>query len=672
MSSPLVRGPHRIRSACAAIVAVAILAGAAVPANAFVVQPHLFGLLPATELELDVAPSTLIADGASTATATATVRDEGGEPAIGDQVEFTSTDPAQQIGAVADNGDGTYSAEITASTTIGTATITATDVSSASTPSSSAALTQTVGPASAASLALTPESIRADGAATSTATATLSDAEGHPIVGDQVEFTSTDSGQGIGAVTNNGDGTYTVQITASTALGTATITASDISGGASASATKTLTQTVGPAAVGSLSLAPTSIAADGFSTTTATATLTDAGGHPISGDAVAFSSTDPSQQIGTVTDHGNGTYSAVVTASTTVGTAAITATDTSPGATATAGATLTQTIAPATSLSLALAPGSIVADGAATSTATATVTDAGGHPIVGDTVAFSSTDPSQQIGTVTDNGDGTYSAQITASTTVGTATITATDTSPAAAATATASQTLTQSAAPTPQIALALAPKSILANGTAASVASATLFDTQGHSISGAHVTFTSTDPKQKIGAVTDNGNGIYTAFITASTTPGTATITATDTDASPDLKATATLTQSAVPAPPKSTTKPPPAVLETLPTPPVLPLTVFTLKPLKHGRDRTPTFAFASDAPGATFICAVGARPPRSCSSPLTLPRLAFGSHVFAVYSTDSAGRVGAPVSYRFAVERRRRQAAKPRSGASGARSHR
>src|SRR5688572_30883723 len=52
--------------------------------------------------------------------------------------------------------------------------------------------------------------------------------------------------------------------------------------------------------------------------------LSDVDGLPVVGDAVAFESSDLEQAIGPVTDHGNGVYSAVITASTTMGTAIIT------------------------------------------------------------------------------------------------------------------------------------------------------------------------------------------------------------------------------------------------------------------------------------------------------------------------------------------------------------
>ncbi len=54
----------------------------------------------------------------------------------------------------------------------------------------------------------------------------------------------------------------------------------------------------------------------------------------------------------------------------------------------------------------------------------------------------------------------------------------------------------------------------------------------------------TSSDPNESIGPVADNGDGTYTATITASHTRGTATITATEGSASPNVTKSATLKQ--------------------------------------------------------------------------------------------------------------------------------
>ena len=82
---------------------------------------------------------------------------------------------------------------------------------------------------------------------------------------------------------------------------------------------------------------------------------------------------------------------------------------------------------PATAISVSLSPSSIPANGASTTTATATVTDSNGLPVGADSVVFASNDPNEKVGVTTNSGNGTYTVQITSSTTVGLITITATD-----------------------------------------------------------------------------------------------------------------------------------------------------------------------------------------------------------------------------------------------------
>ena len=84
---------------------------------------------PASQVSVLLSPTRIVADGHSTTTATALVVDQHGNHLPGDEVVITSTDAGQKIGPVTDRGDGTYSAQIAASTVPGTPIITATDLS---------------------------------------------------------------------------------------------------------------------------------------------------------------------------------------------------------------------------------------------------------------------------------------------------------------------------------------------------------------------------------------------------------------------------------------------------------------------------------------------------------------------------------------------------------------
>ena len=283
-------------------------------------------------------------------------------------------------------------------------------------------------PVDTLAVSLSPTTIAANGVATSTATATLT-ADGKPVAGEPVTFASSDSGEKISAVTDNKNGTYTATITSSTTIGTPTITATDTSVTPTASGQATLTQAAGPAASVAVSLVPTAIPANGTAQATATAHVSDTQGHAVAGDHVGFASNDPGEKISAVTDNKDGTYTATITSSTTIGTPTITATDTSVTPAVSGQASLSQGVGPVAAVAVSLSPAAVPANGTAQATATAHVSDTQGHAVAGDHVGFASNDPGEKISAVTDNKDGTYTATITSSTTIGTATVTATDSS---------------------------------------------------------------------------------------------------------------------------------------------------------------------------------------------------------------------------------------------------
>ena len=516
------------------------------PAVSTVIGPVTAGA--ASRVEVSMSQSAIYADGTSQTTAMAIVTDRYGAPISGDTLHFT-TSGSQTVGTVTDDGDGVYTAPITASTTPGTVSVDATDTSSLATPSGGTTFTQTPVAAAAAdiSLKLGPSAILADGYSTSVATATVTDASGDPVVGDDVTIASSTGASQVSTVTPGpAPGEYQATITSTTTAGPVTVTGTDTSV-ESLSTTATLTQKPGPAASVNVVLGTPSITADGSSTTTATATVKDANGNPVSGDTVTINA-DGSQQVSSVTAGSTpGTYQATITATTTAGLSTVTATDTTGAVKPSGTATLTETAGPATTVALQLSPASIVADGRSTSTATATVEDANGNPVSGDTVTIGSAG-SQQVSSVTAGGTpGTYRATITSTTIAGRTAITATDTSVLAAPSQSAN--LTQTADHAEHVSVVLGTPSITADGSSTTTATATVKDADGNPVSGDTVTINSDGSQQVSSVTTGSTPGTYQATITASTTAGPSTITATDTSAAGSPAGTATLTQTAGPA---------------------------------------------------------------------------------------------------------------------------
>jgi PKD repeat protein len=178
----------------------------------------------------------------------------------------------------------------------------------------------TVAPTPAAvSMAATPTAIPADGAAIALINVTVQDADGNPISGEVVRF-STTLGTIQNEVATNGQGLATTTLKAATTIGIATVTAT-------AGAVTQQTQvrfTAGPPAtiVQSNRLV---VVADGISTLPIAVTVLDAKGHRIAGQRVTFTTTSGAITAAAMTND-QGVANAEFTAPATPGIATITAT----------------------------------------------------------------------------------------------------------------------------------------------------------------------------------------------------------------------------------------------------------------------------------------------------------------------------------------------------------
>jgi hypothetical protein len=86
------------------------------------------------------------------------------------------------------------------------------------------------------------------------------------------------------------------------------------------------------------------------------------------------------------------------------------------------------------------------------------------------------------------------------------------------------------------------------------------------------------------------------------------------------------------------------------------LPQTAIAAKPAAKTADRTPTFRFRSDQPGAGFECPIDRSPFRTCRSPFTTKTLKYGSHLFAVRAVAGGATDPSPAKYPFKIQRRKR----------------
>jgi len=248
-------------------------------------------------------------------------------------------------------------------------------------------LTKAVAGVAVSSVTVTPASANLPVGQTVQLTATPKDANGNPLTGRMVTWSS--SNNSVASVTSSG-------LVSGGAAGSATITAT--SEGQSGTASITVTSVP----VASVSVTPTSANVNEGKTVQLTATPKDGGGNPLSGRTIAWSSSNTA--VATVSSSG------LVTGKV-AGSATITATsEGQSGASA-----ITVVHVPVASVTVSPASGSVPAG--STLQLTATPKDASGNALTGRTITWSSSDNS--VATVSSSG-------LVSGVVAGSATITAT------------------------------------------------------------------------------------------------------------------------------------------------------------------------------------------------------------------------------------------------------
>lgn len=215
-----------------------------------------------------------------------------------------------------------------------------------------------------------------------------------------------------------------------------------------------------------------------------------------------------------------------------------------PGAGAASGAA--RSIVPASNLAMSqFSPRVITANGSSRASAVVRLSDLLGAPLPGDAGALqlSATDPRVGFDPVHDNGDGTYTVTVISSPTAHQVTVTVTD------GNLTASQPLVQVHGPARRVGVSLASPVLTADSLSHTQATVTVADANGNPIPGDALVLGAGRAGVRFGAITDHGNGTYTATLTSSNTPGRVTIRATDISASPTAAGTASLDQTPAPS---------------------------------------------------------------------------------------------------------------------------
>ncbi|MHC2598873.1 adhesin/invasin [Kluyvera sp. 1366] len=491
------------------------------------------GNLDSGKSTLNATKSSIVANGTDASGITLTLKDRNDNPVIGQTVVFASSLSGSTLANVTDNGDGTYTANLTG-TKAGSASITAT-VNSNSFNVAAVNVSLTADSenldATQSAFSASKGSVVANGADASVITLTLKDRNGNVVSGQTVAFASSLSGTSPGSVTDNGDGTYTANFTG-TKSGSATITVT-INGKAFAVAAVNVSLTADTSnldgANSTLGASKASVVANGIDGSVITLTLKDRNDNVVSGQAVVFYSSLNGSGVSSVTDKGNGTYVATLTG-TKAGSTSITVSVNGVGFGVTA--TSVSLTADSDNLdagksTLGASKATIVADGTDGSVITLTLKDANDNKVSGEKVALSSSLAGSMVSSVVDNGDGTYSATLTG-TAAGDTSITAMINDSIFSVTpATITLTADSSNLDAGKSLLTASRPVIVADGTDGSAITLTLKDRNDNPVSGQSVAFMSNMSGSTIDSVRDNGDGTYTGILTG-TKAGSASITVT------------------------------------------------------------------------------------------------------------------------------------------------
>ncbi|MGH7544001.1 MAG: invasin domain 3-containing protein [Gemmatimonadota bacterium] len=313
-------------------------------------------------------------------------------------------------------------------------------------------------------------------------------------------------------------GAYTLQATAS---------------GLTPDTSSAFTITPGPAsgATSQITASPTSIPANGSSTSTITVTLRDAFGNPLTSGGNAVALTTSRGSLGPVSDHGDGTYTATLTSSTTAGTATVTGTVGGAGIVDDATVEFTQVGTP--TLVVDVQPVSTPIGQPITPAVVVRATDGFGNTLTGFSGSATASMASNPTGAAlsgtlvrpVQNGlarfDDLRLDRSGSGYRLGFS-------SPGIQGTTSAAFAITAGAASPTHSTITADPVAIPAGGSSTSTITVRLIDAGGAPLTSGGDRVTLSANQGTLGPVTDRGDGTYAASLRSSSTPGTATISGT------------------------------------------------------------------------------------------------------------------------------------------------
>ncbi|PCK06170.1 MAG: hypothetical protein COA42_17520, partial [Alteromonadaceae bacterium] len=482
------------------------------------IQVH-YSSVSAADTTISVSGTSLIADGVTTSTITVQAKDDSGADFTsgGHDVDLYTTGNAT-ISVVTDNTNGTYTATIT-NTTAQAVTISG-DIESSGITSGDATVTFTPGAAVAAqsTMSVSPATVIADGSTQSTITVQAKDVFGNSLTSgaSSIVFSETSSAT-ISSVSIVGNGTYTATITN---VDDEVVTVSATLDGGGIANTSDVTFNPGPAAPSktTITASPTTVTADGSSTSTITVQTIDANDNDLTaGGLTVVLTPGGSAAVGTVSYIGGGAYSATVT-NTVAEAITVTGSMDTGAIIDTAAVAFIAGASDPTQAIITVSSASSAPDGSTVTTITVEVKDANGNAVSssGGTVVLTPSGGTAIIGVITDHADGTYTATIT-NTTVETVTVIGTMASTSISDTADVEYTL--AATYTVNSTITPSSSSIAADGITTSTITVQIKDAGNADVltGGMDVALTVNGGAILTGLV-DNSDGSYTATVTNTT----------------------------------------------------------------------------------------------------------------------------------------------------------
>ena len=498
---------------------------------AFIADGSTAGLDPAKNpgSQLITTLDRQVANGVAADTVKATVTDKNGNPVAGLAVLFSVTTGATvtTTQGTTDNS-GVATASVT-STTAGSYTVTAA-VNGSSKTTSATLIADSATAKFTGTPVITGDNAPADGRSKIDVAYTVTDANGNPLANQTVTVT-TDHGAQPGTVTLTTDSSGVVKVSVTnTTSGATTVTAATAGQTQPAGITFVPDTTTATITAGNLKVVTDNATADGVVTNSVKVIVTDAKGNLIPNVTVNFSATNGATVAATGTTGADGSVTQTLT-SKTAGNSKVTATVNGHSQSVTLTFTADATTATLTATSgLKAGVNNAAANGTATNSVVATVTDSNGNPVPGVSVNFTADNGATIAATGTTGPDGVVTQTLT-SKTAGNTQVTAGINGTTRSVTMTfTADSGTAGLDPTnnPGSSLVTTLDNQVANGTAADTVKATVTDKNGNKVAGLAVTFTvTTGATVTTTQGTTDSSGVATASVT-SLKAGTYTVKAT------------------------------------------------------------------------------------------------------------------------------------------------